>query len=325
MKEPRLPEAPADPGLGRALADEGTERFVNRDGSFNAERRFLGRWEAINPYDELVAMGWWPFLGVLLLAYLLLNTLFALLYLACGTGGFYDFPSKTPQANFLSAFFFSVQTFGTIGYGHVSPRSLLANSLVTLEAFVTLAGQALATGITFARFARPTHRILFSTLAVVAPYYGGAGLMLRIVNGRRTQVVDVEVEVTLSRFEHVNGQRVQRFYSLALERPRVAFFPLGLTIIHPVTHESPLWQMTEAEFCATEPELLVIVRGQTETTFQSVHARRSYVVDEMRWGRRFLSMYLPPEQGRVAIDVRRLSLTEPAPLDGPALPSPPPE
>lgn len=325
MKEPRLPEAPADPGLGRALADENTERFVNQDGSFNAERRFLGRWQALNPYDELLAMSWWQFLGMLLLAYLLLNTLFALLYLACGPNSFYDFPKASAGANFLSAFFFSVQTFGTIGYGHVSPKSLLANSLVTLEAFVTLAGQALATGLTFARFARPSHRILFSSVAVVAPYYGGAGLMLRIVNGRRTQVVDVEVEATLSRFERVNGQRVQRFYPLELERPRVAFFPLGLTIIHPITHESPLWEMTESEFCATEPELLVIVRGQTETTFQNVHARRSYVAGEMRWGRRFRSMYLPSREGRVAIDVRRLSLTEPAPLEESAPAAPPPE
>ncbi len=315
MQEPRAPEIPTDLGLGRVLSDEGTARFVNRDGSFNAERLHLGGWQAFNAYDELIAMSWWRFIGLLLVFYLLLNTAFALLYFAIGPRNFYDFPGGAASGRFLDAFFFSVQTFGTIGYGHVSPRSTTANLLVTAEAFVTLAGQALATGIIFARFSRPAQRILFSDVAVVAPYFGGEGLMLRLVNGRRTQVIELDVEVTLSRFESVKGQRVRRFYPLDLERRRVAFFPLGLTVVHPVTHGSPLWEMTEADFRAADPELLVTVRGQTETTFQTVHARRSYRGEEVRWAARFVSMYLPPREGRVAIDVRRLSLTEPAPLE----------
>ena len=315
MQEPHAPETPTDLGLGRVLSDEGTARFVNQDGSFNAERRYLGGWQALSAYDELIAMGWGRFTLLLLLSYLLLNTLFALLYFAIGAQGFYDLPGGAASGRFLDAFFFSVQTFGTIGYGHVAPRSTLANLLVTAEAFVTLLAQALATGIIFARFSRPARRILFSQVAVMAPYFGGEGLMLRLVNGRRTQMIEVEVEVTLSRFETVKGQHARRFYPLKLERRRVAFFPLGLTVVHPVTHESPLWEMTEPDFRATDPELLITVRGQTETTFQTVHARRSYKGDEVRWGQRFVSMYLPPQEGRVAIDVRRLSVTEAAPLD----------
>lgn len=303
---PPAPDLDADLGLGGAVAEGSAERFLNRDGSFNVRRRHSGL-EGINLYGELLTVGWGRFFLLLALAYLSLNALFALLFSALGPSALSEMPREA-GARFLACFFFSVQTFGTIGFGHVYPNSAAANLVVTAEAFVGLLGVALATGLLFARFSRPSHRLLFSEVAVVAPFQGGQALMFRIMNGHRTQLVDLGAEVTLSLFEQVDGRPVRRFHPLELERRRVTFFPTSWTVVHPIGPGSPLAGHTPETLSAGDAELLVVLRATDDASQQTIHARSSYKADEIVWNARFQPIHSRGQGGQLEVDVRRLSV-----------------
>jgi len=322
-----LPDLNADLGLGGAVADGSGERFLNRDGSFNVHMQHVGI-QGINLYGELLTVSWNRFFGMMAVAYLGLNAAFAVMYNALGPSALSEMPTHG-LGRFLACFFFSVQTFGTIGFGHVYPNSTAANLVVTFEAFVGLLGVALATGILFARFSRPSHRVLFSESAVVAPYQGGQALMFRVMNGHRTQLIDLSAEVTLSRFEDLapgsppggaESRRVRRFYPLALERSRVTFFPTSWTVVHPIVPGSPLWQQDSAGLEADDAELLVVLRATDDASQGSIHARSSYKADEMLWNARFLPIHSKDAAGHLRADVARLSRTETVtPLPAPPL------
>ncbi len=316
-----LPDLNADLGLGGAVADGSAERFLNRDGTFNVRLEHLGG-QGINVYGELLTVSWGRFFVLMALAYLGLNAVFATLYNALGSSALSDMPESGLQ-RFLACFFFSVQTFGTIGFGHVYPKSNAGNLVVTVEAFVGLLGVALATGLLFARFSRPSHRVLFSDSAVIAPYQGGQALMFRVMNGHRTQLIDLSTEVTFSRFEDVasglpagtvqpeGGQtgprRVRRFYPLGLERSRVTFFPTSWTVVHPIAQGSPLWRETGESLSADDAELLVVLRATDDASQGPIHARSSYKASEIVWNARFLPIHSKDPAGHLRADVARLS------------------
>ncbi|MDB5044760.1 MAG: Ion transport 2 domain protein [Deinococcus sp.] len=322
-------EAPgrsADLGLSGVFESE--SRFLNRDGSFNAHRTGLGR-GAFSAYADLLTMSWPAFFAGALAMYVLLNALFGLLYFLLGPAALSEMPTGT-GARLLACFFFSVQTFGTIGFGHVYPSTLAANMMVTMEAFVGLMGVALVTGVLFARFSRPTHRILFSHHAVIAPHAlggdrQGRALMFRIMNGRRTDLLDVAAEVILTLRHDPGGVGVaatntgnkglgnRSFYPLPLERDRVTFFPLSWTIVHPIDEHSPLYGLELADLLRQEAELVVVLRATEEASQQTVQARSSYHATEIRSGVRFASMYIR-ESGQLAVDARRLHDLQPADL-----------
>jgi len=211
------------------------------------------------------------------------------------------------------AFFFSIQTFATIGYGQVGPNGLAANLIVTVEALVGMMYQALATGLLFARFARASAEVMFSRLAVIAPYNNGLSLQFRIANIRRNEIIEMQVQVLYSAMEpDGRGGTVRRYTQLPLERNRVVFFPLSWTIVHPIDTASPLFGKTYADLTAANAEVLVLLSGIDETFEQTVHARSSYVPDEIAWNARFVSMYLPATAGSpLAVDLKRLHQIEP--------------
>src|SRR5262245_9605548 len=153
--------------------------------------------------------------------------------------------------------------------------------------------QALATGLLFARFARPTASILFSRRAVVAPYGDGGALMFRIVNRRREEIIELAAQVLFSSMAlDDRGIRVRRYTLLPLERNKVTFFPLSWTIVHPIDEASPLAGKTREELEADEAEILVLLSGIDQTFEQTVHARSSYRADEIVWNARFQSMFI---------------------------------
>lgn len=330
---PPLPDLNADLGLGGAVAESSAERFLNKDGSFSARRQQRGL-QSINLYGELLTVSWGRFFVLLALAYLSINAVFAGCYFLIGPGALSDLPARNLD-RFLACFFFSVQTFGTIGFGHVYPKSVAADWVVTVEAFIGLLGVALSTGILFARFSRPSHRVLFSDVAVVAPYHGGQALMFRITNGHRTQLIDLGTEVTFSHYEQLRAdaapgqpRRVRRFYPLPLERSRVIFFPTSWTVVHPINHDSPLWEQDSASLMADDAELLVVLRATDDASQQPIHARSSYKADEIIWNARFQPIHSLDAHGHLQVDVARLSETEPLPEALPrpqASPEPPPK
>ena len=296
-----------DLGLGSRVTQESRQRFLNADGSFNVHREGLSFLHSLNLYHWLLTIRWTTFFFLIALSYLAANLIFAFAYLLCGSSALQGASDPSLGDRFLEAFFFSVQTASTIGYGALTPHGLAANLLVTFEALIGLLGFALATGLLFARFSRPNARILYSQNAIIAPYHGITALEVRIVNARSSQLVNVRATVTLSRMENVEGQAYRKFYDLALERRMVVFFPLHWVIVHPINPSSPLFGVTPEEFEASDPEVLIMLTAIDETFSQTVHARTSYKHTDILWGVRFSDIFLPAADGRIAVDVRRLS------------------
>jgi inward rectifier potassium channel len=303
---PAAEDVNRDLGLGDRVAQQSRARLLNRDGSFNVRRIGLSFFRSLSLYHHLLTISWTRFFVNVAAFYLVSNLLFAGAYVMCGPGALDGTRGNTLPARFLECFFFSVHTLATIGYGTLSPRSLAANVLVTVEALTGLMGLALATGILFARFSRPSAQILFSRQAVVAPYRAITAFMLRIANERATQLIEVEATVSLNRWE--GGRR--KFYELALERKKVLFFPLHWVIVHPIDETSPLWGMAEDEFRASDAEVLVLLTAVEEDFGQKVHARTSYKPAEVVWGARFADLYLKSDDGTLGIDVGRLHQIE---------------
>ncbi len=298
-----------DLGFGTVVSRRSRNRLLNRDGSFNVRREGLGPASALSPYYSLLTMPWWGFFLVVSLSYLLINILFAAAYVLSGPGALSHIGARAPGGVFVQAFFFSVQTFGSIGYGRIAPLSLAANWLVVLEALAGLFGLALATGIIFARFSRPTAKIIFSRQAVVAPYHGATGFMFQVVNPRRSQLIRLNAEVTLSVFNPEEKSR--DFYPLKLERDQVTFFPLTWTVVHPIDQESPLYGLSDADLHGLNAEFLVLLTGFDETFSQTVHVRSSYIAKEVVWNAKFTSVFNTEQKdGQVTIDVRKLNELE---------------
>ena len=306
-----------DLGLGTRLSQQSRGRFLNRDGTFNVRRQGLSFFRSLSLYHWLLTVSWPRFFLATGGTYTVYNLLFATLYFLCGRDALLGAGGVTPVERFADAFFFSVQTAATIGYGHVSPQGLAANLLVTLESFFGLLGLALATGVLFSRFARPHARILFSRQAVIAPYRDVSGLMFRVANERSNEMLEVRATVTLSRHERTAAGTVRRFYELSLERRHLVFFPLHWVVVHPIDERSPLWGVGEDQFADSDAEVLVLLEGVDETFEQTVHSRSSYKFDEVIWGARFTDIYVKRGDEPVGIDMRRMHETEPAPLPPP--------
>jgi inward rectifier potassium channel len=311
--EPNRSDANRDLGFGGKVASESRRRLLNRDGSFNVRREGLGFFQAVSPYHSLLTIPWGPFLALLAAAYLFINAVFAIGYLLCGPGALF-FPSgETTPSRFLDAFFFSVQTYATIGYGSVHPVGLAANVLVTLESLIGILTFALATGIIFARFSGPSARLRLSRHGVIAPYQGITAFMFRVANTRNNEVIDLECQVVFSRFESRAEQSARVFHRLDLERSKVTFLPLAWTVVHPIDERSPLRGETEESLRASGAEFLILLKGTEETTSHGLHVRSSYEAHELAWNSKFRSVFLPPDgDGRLRVDLTLLDQVEPA-------------
>ena len=311
MPTKALSEKDRDMGFGEKVSRESRERLLNRDGTFNVERTGLKLFSLLNPYHFLLTMSWKMFIGQTLLIYFLSNVLFGLLYSIIGAEALVDTSSKPMENIFLRGFFFSVQTFATIGYGTIHPIGLFANLLVTVESYYSMIMTALVTGIVFARFARPTTRILFSETAVIAPFQEKTAFMMRLVNARNNQMIEVEARIMFSRLVNENGKIVRRFDMLELEREKVLFLPLAWTIVHPIDENSPLFGLTEKDLEESNAEFGILLSAMDETYAQEVHTRTSYKPNEIKFGYKFANIYNETESGeKISIDVRKLSKIE---------------
>jgi len=200
-------EQKRDLGFGSIVAGKSRQRLLNPDGSFNVTRTGLSFLTSLNLYHTLLTMRWRIFLCLMLLLFFVSNIVFGLLYSTLGAEALVDTSGDPTMSLFVRGFFFSVQTFATIGYGTIHPVGITANLLVTIESYYSLLANALITGVVFARFARPTARVVFSDKAVIAPYKNITGLMFRIVNGRRNQLTEVGAQVIMKIVGHARAFR----------------------------------------------------------------------------------------------------------------------
>ncbi len=297
-----------DLGFGSVVSQQKHLRLLNRDGTFNVTRR-QSLWTSLSSYHTLLTMSWPKFLLLVICYYVVGNAIFAWLYLACGPAALQVTSGPEPTSPLLKAYFFSVHTFSTIGYGNIVPVGLAANTIVAAESLFALLGFALATGILFARFSRPTAKIWFSEMALVAPYEGISAFEFRITNARNNQIIELTARVLFSRFENGrDGSRVRKYHELRLERSKVTFFPLTWTIVHPIDDTSPMYGLTPQDLAATDTEFLILLTGIDETFSQTVHARSSYRADEIIWNARFSNMYVHGDHGQVlSVDMERFN------------------
>ncbi len=300
-----------DLGLGNKDTSGGY-RTLNKNGSFNVRKTNVPFLERLNFFHALISMSWLRFFGLTLLCYFIANLLFATIYTLIGLENLTATKGLSEIDQFLEAFFFSAQTITTLGYGRVAPMGFPANSVAAVESLLGLLFFALATGMLYGRFSKPSAKIKYSGHAVIAPYRDSNGFMFRMVNPQSSQLLEVEVTVTLS-LQRKNSD-LRDFHLLELERSKVVFFPYTWTIVHPIYEESPLHELTETELIAKDPEFIVMVKAFDESFSQTVYSRSSYKASELRWGEKFVYL-MEKEKNRITVDVGRLDESEKAALN----------
>ncbi len=307
MKRPSLRKSQPKVFTDRAPIAAKGARIVRRGSTDDVVRVGLADHWRSDLYHHALTLNGWQFILVAAAVYLAANLFFALL--------FFIQPGSIASArpgSFQDAFFFSVETFATLGYGVLSPATPYANWVMTLETLVGLMTVALTTGVLFARVSRPTARVLFSEVAVISHYEGKLSLMVRLGNERASQIVDADISMAMLRNGRtLEGRFMRRFYDLPLLREHTPVFALSFTATHVIDEHSPLFGMGPADLEADEIELLVTVTGLDETMGQTVHARTSYTHGEIRFGHRYSNVFGVTEDGRRAIDYTRFHDTEP--------------
>ena len=306
MTEPKIIET-KNTGYG-SNADAMGGRLTNKDGSPNVIRTGLKFLEGNSWFHTLLIIKRWKFILVLFIAFLCCNFLFTLLYYLVGVHHLTGITPLSKLDEISKVFFFSVQTFTTVGYGHISPNAFDASAISSLEAFCGLLFFALATGLLYGRFARAKAHIRFSHNALIAPYQGDTGLMFRLVPYKNNKLADAEVRLTLALVEVVDGKRKTEFYTLDTEISKVNSLVLSWTVVHPIVPESPLYGLAADEYALAHAELIVFFKAFDETACSTVIARTSYTYAEMVHNAKFTPMFQrSTKQATTTIDIDKLN------------------
>jgi inward rectifier potassium channel len=299
-----------DPGFTEKYRGD-LHRIINPDGQFNVRRRGA-TWRDVHPYLFMINTSWPLFLAIIFAGFVIANLVFAFVYLGIGVEHLQGANTSTPLGRFLSAFFFSAQTFTTVGYGRISPEGVPANLVAALQALLGLMAFAIGTGLLFGRFSRPAARLAFSRQMVVAPYQGGTSLQFRVANRRSNNLMEIEARVLLMTVEPSDHGLLRKYKPLTLERASVQFLPLTWTVVHPIDEASPLWGQTADHLARQQAEVLILIKAFDDTFFQTVHVRHSYRYEEVAWGARFVPAFEADSRGEMVLDLKRLSEIAPA-------------
>src|SRR5580698_239375 len=307
MSTPANAPAPRfDPGLTQQYTGA-LLRAINKDGSFNVRRKGL-HGLAGNFYTLLVNTSWSRFLGLVAVVFLTLNVVFAGIYLSLGPGEIHASSAETGLGTFGEAFFFSAQTLTTVGYGALYPVGLAAHIISSFEVTTGLLGFALATGMVFARFSRPSSKLVFSDQMVVAPYGEVTSVQFRVANQRNNVIAEVEARMLLMTVERdAQGELKRNFAELTLERKSVLFLALTWNIVHPIDKDSPLFGKSCEDLERLQAEFLILIKGYDDSFSQVVHTRYSYRWDEVEWSARFVPAFGIAPGGYMELDVAKIS------------------
>ena len=303
-----------DPGLTQQYNGV-LKRAINRDGRFNV-RRTGATWHDAHPYLFLINASWPKFLLLVSLAFIVLNTLFAAIYALIGYDHVKGTEAATPFLRFVNTFFFSAHTLTTVGYGNMWPVGAAANTVAALEALTGLMSFAIATGLLFGRFSKPSARIGFSPAMVIAPYMDVTALQFRVVNRRSNNLINLNARLLLMTVEVIDGKPIRKFSALELERTSVLFLALTWTIVHPIDDKSPLFGKTAEEMAQMQMEFIVVMDAFDESFGQTVHTRYSYRYDEIVWGAKFTATFEVEESGDLMLEIDRVGEYQPVVLEG---------
>ena len=298
-----------DPGLGLSFR-RSVKRVLNENGTFNIKR--VGTVSGIKDfYKYLVDLSSWKFALFLVTNFVAINLVFATGYWLIGAEFLHGIQKE--QNTFVASFYFSAQTFTTVGYGAIAPKGNLTSLLAAFEAFLGLIAFAMATGLIYGRFSRPSTKIAFSHNVIITPYEDGMALMFKMVNQRNSVLLNTKVQVMLSiaheDFTHENLRR--QYYNLPLATEFVKYFPLTWTLVHPINEESPLSGMSLNQIRERLSELLILVEAFDETYSQTVIQKHRYAEHQWATGGKFKRNFSADENGTIILNIDQLSDLEP--------------
>ena len=294
----------SDPGFGEKYFNR-TKRIINKDGSFNVKRTHSG-FNVSDIYHYLITIKWLPFLLIFAGLFIFVNLIFAFFYSLIGIHNIEGQAGSSFFIILLNSFFFSVQTFTTVGYGGILPDSIVSNLVASFEAMTGLMGFALATGLLYGRFSKPSSKIVFSENAIIAPFRNGNSLQFRIANKRTNVLMNLEARLLLMLMEKSGSEYSRKYYNLNLDLPFISFFPLSWTVVHPIDDESPLMGLTAKDLEAQDAEILILIKGFDESFNQDIHVRFSYRFDEIIWNARYKRAFTTDEEGEVILELEKI-------------------
>jgi inward rectifier potassium channel len=266
-------------------------RFLNKSGNANVRKTGIGFFEGISWFHTMLNIPKWKFMTIVVLFYFIVNCLFAGMYYVIGVENLKGVEMTSSLDKFGQAFFFSIQTFTTVGYGHISPSGFLTSFVAAVEALFGLLSFAIATGLLYGRFSKPKAHLVFSENALIAPFQNTTALMLRMSPFKNTNLTDAEARLTLGMSIEEDGKPVNKFYTLDLELDKVNALTLSWTLVHPITETSPLYNLTQKDFENMEGEIIVFIRVFDDMYSTHVVKRTSYTFSEVVFGAKFTPMF----------------------------------
>jgi inward rectifier potassium channel len=290
-----------DTGFGTNASDYGG-RFINRDGTFNLRKEGMPFWERFSIYHSMLNLPRWKFIALVISFFLVINLLYTTIYLLIGTEQFTGLIAKTNWEKVKEIYFFSTETFTTVGYGRVNPTGDGANFVASIEAMSGFLSFAVATGLIYGRFSKPKSFLVFSDHALIAPYQDKTALMFRFASYKDNHILtNVEIKVNIGLQVEENNKSVYKFFDLQLERSRVDSLPMNWTVVHPIDENSPLEGFSFEDMKAADVELYVLVRGFDDVYSNVVLKRTSYTYEEIMFNRKFKPMYRESNDGKTTI------------------------
>ncbi|MEG0925527.1 ion channel [Chryseobacterium sp.] len=268
-------------------------RFINKDGLPNVRRTGVNVFNRLSWYHTMLNLSSFRFISYLVVAYILINLVFAMIYYLIGVEHLTGIDKSDPLNEFIDVFFFSSQTFTTVGYGRIAPVGFMASLVATFEAFLGLLTFAIATGLFYGRFSRPRAYLRFSDIALVAPFQDSTALMFRLAPYKNNALTDADVIVSTAIEVIENDVPKSNFYRLETHLSKINTLALNWTVVHKIDENSPFYGFSEHDFNNIDIEIIVQVRAFDEVFSNTVVQRSSYVTGEIVYGAKFVPMYYP--------------------------------
>lgn len=287
-------------GFGTNAANYGG-RFIDKNGQANIQKRGVPILDRISWFHTLLDIPTWKFHLIIFAFFILINFVFALIYYIIGVDHLNGITATSEIEKFGQAYFFSAQTFTTVGYGHINPQGFLTSAVAATQALMGLLAFALATGLLYGRFSKPKAHLKFSENAIIAPFKDQKALMLRLAPYKNTNLTDAEAKLTLGMIIDDNGSKTNKFFPLELEFKIINSLTLSWTLVHPIDENSPLYGFEEQDFKTNIGEILVFIKAFDEMFSNIVATRTSYTFDEIVYGAKFIQMYEHSQDKRSTI------------------------
>jgi len=277
-------------------------RFINKDGSYNLVKEGMSFHKRFSIFHDMLNLPLWKFITIIFLFFIAINLLFATIYFVIGAQQLEGLTLGSKWKIFREMFYFSTQTFTTVGYGHVNPAGDGANIVAAIEALTGFLSLAIATGLIYGRFSKPRSYLEFSEQALISPYKEGKALMFRFAAFKdKHSLTELEIRVNVGLLVAENDKPDYKYFSLNLERTRVETMPMSWTVVHPIDDNSPFQGFSEEDMRTADVELYVSLRGFDDVFSNFVQQRTSYTFNEILFNRKFVPMYRESDDGKTTI------------------------